>query len=386
MRSTNVYADSDDDRSDEHVSESESGPPANLAPAPCVHKPSGRARKTARMQCKQSDSSASDDDVHHPIPLGRHLGVGVMFSAPGYVRDKFSQAKDWLLQAFRSSHGGGHVVCDNSRFDYIYAKCTKCCEARAAVTLKKPWTAEIWFVTTVKNGADAACRSSLPPPPLARQTAPPCPTSPAQKQMECCCCYEEVTQYIACDSGHITCWNCMDTSIAFQCEGLDFIRNRGIACPGCTLKADSKWRLPFEDVKHKLSETSVQHVAKADRALIADDAFKAALAANPKKDHVTSTLDWLLEPEKCPQCETAIEVCKVLSFCVHKRSHWDAARIRMHSYALYQMQMHILLVLPLNISGYKNSQSDRRLPQSYLRVWQRTATQPNMHGLSVVSC
>jgi hypothetical protein len=178
----------------------------------------------------------------------------------------------------------------------------------------------------------------------------------------------------------------MDQSIAVQCEGVDFIRNRGIACPGCTFKADSKWRLNFEDVKHKLSETSVQHVVKADRALIADDAFKAALAANPKKDHVASMLEWLLEPEKCPQCETAIEVCNVVSFCVHKRSHGDAARLRMHSNALHSMQMHILLVLPHNISRYKNYQSERRLPQSYLRVWQRTATQPNMHGLSVVSC
>ena len=423
MRSTKVYADSDDDRSsstDEHVSESESGPPAHPAPAPCVHKtsgrvrqtarmqcqksepdmdtpsssvscvhkPSGRARKTARMQCKQSDSSASDDDalLHPPIPLGPHLGVGVMFSAHGYVRDKFPQAKDWLLQAFRSSHGGGHVVCDNSRFDYITAKCTKGCEARAAVTLKQPLSAEIWFVTTVKNGADAACRSSLPPPPPAGPTAPPRPTSPPQDQMACCCCFDDVTQYIACDSGHATCWTCMDTSIALQCQGVDFIRNRGIACPGCTLKADSKWRLPFEDVKHKLSETSVQHVAKADRALIADDAFQAALAANPKRDHVASTLEWLLEPEKCPECETAIEVCDVVSFCVHKRSHGDAARFRMHSNALHQMPMHILLVLPLNISGYKNYQSERRLPQSYLSVCQRTDSQLNMHGLSVVSC
>ena len=269
MRSTKVYADSDDDSSsstDEHVSKSESGPPAHPAPAPCVHKTSGRVRQTARMQCKQSDSSASDDDalLHPPIPLGPHLGVGVMFSAPGYVRDKFPQAKDWLLQAFRSSHVGGHVVCDNSRFDYISAKCTKGCEARAAVTLKQPLSAEIWFVTTVKNGADAACRSSLPPPPPAGPTAPPRPTSPPQDQMACCCCFDDVTKYIACDSGHATCWTCMDTSIALQCQGVDFIRNRGIACPGCTLKADSKWRLPFEDVKHKLSETSVQHVAKAD--------------------------------------------------------------------------------------------------------------------------
>ena len=408
MRPAKVYADSDvvesaaksttDDRSstDERVSESESGldgPPVPFvvqsscvhkpsgrvrktarmqcvsesgldgppAPVPfpvqssCVHKASGRARKTARMQCQQSDSSGSDDDalLHPPIPLG--LVVGSMFSAPGYVRDKCPEAKDWLLQAFASSHGGGHVVCSNSRFEYICAKCSKC-EARAAVTLRQPFSAENWFVTTVKNGADAACRSSLPPPP------PACPTSPPQQQKKCGCCFEDVTQYIPCDSGHVTCWPCMDRAIEHQCENVDFIRNRGIACPVCPIGANSKWRLLFEDVKHKLSQASVQHFAKADRDLIADDAFKAAIAANPRKDHVASTLEWLLEPEKCPQCDTAIEVCNVVSFCVHKRSHGDAAHFRMHSNVLPQMQMHILLVLPLDFSGHQSSQSNGRLP------------------------
>jgi hypothetical protein len=39
------------------------------------------------------------------------------------------------------------------------------------------------------------------------------------------------------------------------------------------------WRLPFEDVKRKLSQASAQRVANAERDLIADDAFKAARAA-----------------------------------------------------------------------------------------------------------
>jgi len=339
------------------VSESESGldgPPAPVQ-ASCVHKSSGRVQKTARMKCEQSDSAVSDDDalLHPPIPLG--LVVGAMFSAPGYVRDKCPEAKDWLLQAFASSHGGGHVVCSNSRFEYICAKCSKC-EARAAVTLRQPFSAEKWFVTTVKNGADAACRSSLPPPP------PACPTSPPQQQKACGCCFEDVTQYIPCDSGHVTCWNCMDRAIEHQCENVDFIRNRGIACPVCPMSANSKWRLPFEDVKHKLSQASVQHFAKADRDLIADDAFKAAIAANPRKDHVASTLEWLLEPEKCPQCDTAIEVCNVVSFCVDNRSHGDAAHFRMHSNVLRQMQMQFLLVLPIDFSGHQSYQSNGRLP------------------------
>ena len=337
------------------VSESDSGLDGPPVQASCVHKSSGRVRKTARVKCEQSDSAVSDDDalLHPPIPLG--LVVGAMFSAPGYVRDKCPEAKDWLLQAFASSHGGGHVVCSNSRFEYICAKCSKC-EARAAVTLRQPFSAEKWFVTTVKNGADAACRSSLPPPP------PACPTSPPQEQKECGCCFENVKQYIPCDAGHVTCWPCMDRAIEHQCENVDFIRNRGIACPGCPISANSMWRLPFEDVKRKLSQASAQRVANAERDLIADDAFKAAIAANPRKDHVASTLEWLLEPEKCPQCDTAIEVCNVVSFCVHKRSHGDAAHFRMHSNVLHQMQMHILLVLPIDFSGHQSYQSNGRLP------------------------
>jgi hypothetical protein len=103
----------------------------------------------------------------------------------------------------------------------------------------------------------------------------------------------------------------MDASIQQQCQNavVHFFRNRGIACPICPPGADNTWRFPFEDVKHKLSAASVASVAKAERELLADDAYKAAIAANPKKDHVDLTLEWLLEPEKCPHCDTAIQVC-----------------------------------------------------------------------------
>jgi hypothetical protein len=104
----------------------------------------------------------------------------------------------------------------------------------------------------------------------------------------------------------------MDESIQHQCKNAveHFLRNRGIVCPICPpgKNADTTWRLPFADVKHKLSAASVASVAKAECELIADDAYKAAIAAHPKKDHVDVTLDWLLEPEKCPHCDTAIEV------------------------------------------------------------------------------
>ena len=106
------------------------------------------------------------------------------------------------------------------------------------------------------------------------------------------------------------CWTCMDGAIEHQCLGQDFARNRAIACPFCPITGI--WRLPFERYKHKLSKASVQHVAKAERDLIADDAYQAALAANPKKDHVDSQLEWLLDPERCPHCNTAIEVCNVV--------------------------------------------------------------------------
>jgi hypothetical protein len=129
----------------------------------------------------------------------------------------------------------------------------------------------------------------------------------------------------------------MDAAIEQQCSKNaveHFFRNRGIACPCCPKNADSSWRLPFEDVKHKLSAASVQHVAKAERDLIADDAFKAAMLACAPKDHVASTLEWLIDPEKCPHCSMAIEVRDAVSFCVHKRSYGDAALFRVHSYVL----------------------------------------------------
>jgi hypothetical protein len=319
------------------ASESESGNDGPPVPIPmqssCVHKASGRVRKTARMECEQS-SSVSDDEI--PLSaLPFHLGV--MFTAPGYVREKCPQAKNWLLQTFGSYHKGGHVVTCNSRFDYIVAKCCKC-EARGAVTFKKPFSDQKWAVTTVKEGADAPCRSALPPPP----PLPAHPASPPQKEMTCNVCLEQTSQYIKCAlvKPHVICWTCMDVSIEQQCskEAVEFFfRNRGIACPCCPKSTNSSWRLPFEEVKHKLSAASVQHVAKAERDLIADDAFKAAMLACAPKDHVASTLEWLIDPEKCPTCSMAIEVCDVVSFCVHKRSLGDAAHFRMHSDVLSQM-------------------------------------------------
>jgi len=218
----------------------------------------------------------------------------------------------------------------------------------------QPFENEKWTVTTVKEGADAPCRSGLPlhPPP-----PPGCPASPPQDEMECSVCFDQTSQHYTCACGsvppHVICWPCMDKVIEFQCtnEVTHFFRNRGIACPCGAVT--SSWRLPFEDVKRKLSAASVQYVTKAERALIADDAFKAAMQACPPKDHVASTLEWLLEPEKCPQCCLAIEVGGDVSFCVHKRSHGDAAHWRVHSNALSPMQSNILLVLSHNVCGFK---------------------------------
>ncbi len=64
---------------------------------------------------------------------------------------------------------------------------------------------------------------------------------------------------------------------------------------------------------HKRSHgVSTLLVEKAERDLLVDDAYQAAIAANPKKDHVDSTLEWLLDPLKCPHCDMAIEVCNKL--------------------------------------------------------------------------
>ena len=347
-RMTRVYTDADGEEhtaSDEHVSgsESEFRPPVPFPiQSSCVHKASGRARKI--VKCEQSvavDSdhpvpvpnqsscvhkasgrarttiksvpSACDDDSPLVPPIPHGLALGTTFSAPEYVKGISPEAKDWLMQEFTSAHPGGQIKCVNSRLDYIYARCFSC-DARAAVTLKQPFTDKKWDVTTVKNGADAACRSSLPPLPPPQL---PCPLSPPQAEMECLVCGDKVTSYSSCVSGHVLCWPCMDGAIASQCTSQDFVRNRGIVCPCCPMLRPSL--LPFERIKHRLSTASVQHVAKAERDLIADDAYKAFIVANPKKDHVDSTLEWLLDPERCPNCNTAYEVCTVVPICVHKR-------------------------------------------------------------------
>lgn len=236
----------------------------------CVHKAAGRAsgrvRKTAIMECEKSSTSSVSDDDDDDIPLATHpLRLGFMLKAPAYVRGISPQAKDWLLHAF-SHHHGGHVVCANSRLDYIYAKCYKC-EAKAAVTLKPPFIDEKWFVTTVKQGADAACRSDLtvkegacrsdlPPPP---PPPPDRPASPLQEEVTCGICCDDTSSYITCACAsvvpHVVCWTCMDASIAQQCQMavVHFFRNRGITCPLCPAGANTTWRLSFQDVKHKLS-------------------------------------------------------------------------------------------------------------------------------------
>ena len=189
--------------------------PRTTPTSPCVHKASGRVRKTARMKCKpSSQSSDSDDDIplHPHIPL--KFAVGTMFNAPKYDRHNTPEAKDWLLHAFGSYHRGGHVVCCNSRLDYILAKCCKCA-AKAAVTLKPPFSDHTWVITTVKEGADAACRCALPLPP---PPPPACPASPPQKEMTCSLCFDQTTQHITCACAsvtpHVVCWTCMDASIA----------------------------------------------------------------------------------------------------------------------------------------------------------------------------
>ncbi len=364
----------------------------------CVHKASGRVRKTAK---KCAESVAPDVAASHlksvaaaaalDAAAGCHrLALGTQFSAPPYDKVIHPDAKDWLLVEFKQSHLGGKVNCVNSRFDYIYAKCFSC-KASAAVSLKQPVSDKKWCVTTVKNGADAACRSLLPPTlPPCLLPLPPCPTSPPQAEMTCLTCLETATSYVSCDSGHATCWTCMDGAIEFQCAtnlNQEFILNRGITCP-CCRPIPGIWRLPLERFKHKLSPASVQHVAKAERDLIIDDAYQAAIAANPKKDHVDSMLEWLFDPEKCPQCDTAILVCtQTLSlYCVHKRSHGDAAQLRMHSNVLHQVQSHILPVLPDNVCRHKSSQSLRRLPQPHLGLWQKASSQCNVHRFRFVSC
>ena len=247
-------------------------PPVDPSPhggiPPCVHKipveprvrgtarmtcyVEPRVRKTARMMYLASDS---DDDIPLHPGCNSTLALGTNFPAQNHL-----EAKEWLLETFKSVHTGGQIRCINSRSDYIYASCKKCGDARAAVTLK----GHKWSVTTCKNGAEQACNYvgllALPAAQIALPVAPVVlpvqdvvtfnEAEEVQQKVSCLVCFGDVTKYIACDAGHVSCLTCTDLAIEYQCVNSiqDFIRNRGVVCSMCR---DSGWRLGFEEIKKR---------------------------------------------------------------------------------------------------------------------------------------
>jgi len=206
----------------------------------CTLRHTSAARRTARMQCKSSSSSISDDDIaparkkaaraKKPVP-SRAVPSILKADAtddnapmiPSLLGTKFQAsnkdaARDLVLSRFRSIHPGGKCRCTNSRANYVYTVC-KCCNAVMAASLVA--RGEWWVIT--RAPLSQPCSGSLLPAAVTA-VVPPLPPTPLPVQpppaAKCCICSDDFQRDVLFEcpnpAAHLMCQECFEGDISSQ--------------------------------------------------------------------------------------------------------------------------------------------------------------------------
>jgi hypothetical protein len=277
------------------------------------------------MQCSKelrSSSSSSSFDGH------KSLEEGSLFTATNT-----RTAKEKLLQLFKNAHLDGHIICVNSRHDYVYCKCKKC-NCTAAAKLSNPPSTTHWIVSKVHHAVNAPClaqctlshsvsvrllhadQESCVPAPVQASAISTTPDAPvyasAPVPTQCCLCQEECGgDMFVCPNpaAHSMCQDCFERSMTSQFgEDLQMFINRNctIVCCLCApeaIRSGQGETIPFNpSVIGRISPVTYDLYLKAcaEKHVLEALAIQERTRINPPSDVVASALATLADLERCP--------------------------------------------------------------------------------------